>query len=99
MEPNYLRKQFPIFNTTKPETLSWLLSIALQREYEENRTILLENTWGNAVYFLVDGWVKVRLLLESNSQTLAILDKESFAAKWQLSMKRPVPATSFLCAL
>jgi len=59
MEPNELREIFPLFNTTKPDTLRWFLSIALEREYYENRKILWENTWGNAVYFLVDGWVKV----------------------------------------
>ena len=78
MEPTGLSELFPLFNTAKQETLQWLLSIAKEKEYHKNKPILLEDTWGNAVYLLVSGWVKVRRLLNSDSLTLAILGPGEF---------------------
>ena len=30
------------------------------RQHPPNQVILLENDWGSSVYFILDGWVKIR---------------------------------------
>jgi CRP/FNR family transcriptional regulator, cyclic AMP receptor protein len=69
---------FPLFNAASPETIEWLLSIAVEHEYPAGRAVLMEDAWGNAVYFVESGWVKVRRHVGENVATLAILGKGDF---------------------
>merc|ERR1739838_1190580 len=47
--------------------------------YPSDRLVLMEDAWGNAVYFVVSGWVKVRRRLSPhNSVALAILGRGDF---------------------
>lgn len=75
MDTEAFSELFPLFSTSNPETLDWLLSVADEHEYPPNRTILMEDAWGNAVYFLLSGWVKVRRLDGDRAVTLAILGR------------------------
>ena len=44
------------------------------RTHPPNQVILLENDWGSSVYFLLDGWVKIRTYnLDGKEVTLNIL--------------------------
>ncbi len=44
------------------------------RTHPAEQVILLENDWGNSVYFIVDGWVKIRTYnLDGKEVTLNIL--------------------------
>jgi CRP/FNR family transcriptional regulator, cyclic AMP receptor protein len=44
------------------------------RQHPANQVILLENDWGNSVYFILDGWVKIRTYnLDGREVTLNIL--------------------------
>ena len=46
------------------------------RAHPANQVILLENDWGSSVYFIMDGWVKIRTYnLEGREVTLNILGK------------------------
>jgi CRP-like cAMP-binding protein len=46
------------------------------RSHPANQVILLENDWGGSVYFILDGWVKIRTYnLEGKEVTLNILGK------------------------
>jgi CRP/FNR family cyclic AMP-dependent transcriptional regulator len=46
------------------------------RRHPPNQVILLENDWGNSVYFILDGWVKIRTYnLDGKEVTLNILGK------------------------
>ncbi len=72
------KELFPIFSSASPETLESLLSTAIENEYGQDKTIILEDSWGNAIYFIISGWVKVRRLLEDSSMTLAVLGKGDF---------------------
>lgn len=46
------------------------------RTHPANQVILLENDWGNSVYFILDGWVKIRTYnLDGKEVTLNILGK------------------------
>ncbi|MCU0518042.1 MAG: Crp/Fnr family transcriptional regulator, partial [Oscillatoria sp. Prado101] len=52
MQTEAFSELFPLFSAANPETLEWLLSTADQRQYPANRAVLMEDAWGNAVYFL-----------------------------------------------
>lgn len=46
------------------------------RTHSANQVILLENDWGTSVYFLLEGWVKIRTYnLDGKEVTLNILGK------------------------
>ncbi|WP_353929766.1 Crp/Fnr family transcriptional regulator [Okeanomitos corallinicola TIOX110] len=69
---------FPLLNTANPQTLEWLINVAVEHEYPAGRAVLMEDTWGNAVYFLVSGWVKVRRTSGEDSVAIAILGRGDF---------------------
>jgi len=79
MQTEAFSELFPLFKGANPETLEWLLSVAVKHEYPSDRLVLMEDAWGNAVYFVVSGWVKVRRRLSPhNSVALAILGRGDF---------------------
>jgi len=48
----------------------------VSRDHPANQVILLENDWGSSVYFILDGWVKIRTYnLDGKEITLNILGK------------------------
>lgn len=78
MQTKAFSELFPLFNTANPETLEWLLSVVVEHEYPAERAVLMEDAWGNAIYFIVSGWVKVRRLYGGKVVTLAILGRGDF---------------------
>jgi CRP/FNR family transcriptional regulator, cyclic AMP receptor protein len=51
-------------------------SHAVSRRHPANQVILLENDWGNSVYFILEGWVKIRTYnLDGKEVTLNILGR------------------------
>lgn len=51
-------------------------SHVVSRRHPANQVILLENDWGSSVYFILDGWVKIRTYnLDGKEVTLNILGK------------------------
>jgi CRP-like cAMP-binding protein len=78
MQTKAFSELFPLFNTANPETLEWLLSVVVEHEYPAERAVLMEDAWGNAIYFIVSGWVKVRRLYGEKVVTLAILGRGDF---------------------
>ncbi|MBD1890912.1 Crp/Fnr family transcriptional regulator [Coleofasciculus sp. FACHB-712] len=89
MQTKAFSELFPLFNTAAPETLEWLLSVAVEHEYPSDRAVLMEDAWGNAVYFVVSGWVKVRRLSGENVVTLAILGKGDFFGEMAILDESP----------
>lgn len=65
----------PLFSTTSIETLEWLLSVAVEQEFPKDSTIVIQDTWGKEVYFVISGWLKVRSLSGDNEVTLEILSR------------------------
>jgi CRP/FNR family transcriptional regulator, cyclic AMP receptor protein len=51
---------FPLLQAAHPDTLDLVMSVAVEHEYPAGRAVLMEDAWGNAVYFVASGWVKVR---------------------------------------
>jgi CRP-like cAMP-binding protein len=89
MQTKAFSELFPLFNTAAPETLEWLLSVAVDHEYPSDRAVLMEDAWGNAVYFLVSGWVKVRRLSGEDVVTLAILGRGDFFGEMAILDESP----------
>ncbi len=50
----------PFFHDLPEKSLELVMSHAVVRSHPPNRVILLENDWGGSVYFILDGWVKIR---------------------------------------
>lgn len=89
MQTKAFSEIFPLFNTANSQTLELLLSVAVEHEYPTGRTVLMEDSWGNAVYFIVSGWVKVRRLYGENAVTLAILGRGDFFGEMAILDESP----------
>ncbi|HIK26081.1 MAG: Crp/Fnr family transcriptional regulator [Thermosynechococcus sp. Uc] len=81
---------FPLFNVGSQEALASMLSVAWRNTYPAGRAILIEDAWGNAVYFILSGWVKVRRLLANGDfMTLAILGPGDFFGEMAILDQSP----------
>lgn len=89
MQTKAFSELFPLFNTANPETLEWLLSVVVEHDYPADRAVVMEDAWGNAVYFVVSGWVKVRRLYGENVFTLAILGRGDFFGEMAILDESP----------
>ncbi|MBW4643608.1 MAG: Crp/Fnr family transcriptional regulator [Goleter apudmare HA4340-LM2] len=66
----------PFFQGLPEIVVEPALTHLVTRTHPANQVILLENDWGGSVYFIVDGWVKIRTYnLEGKEVTLNILGK------------------------
>lgn len=89
MQTEAFSELFPLLTAANPETLEWLLSVAVEHEYPANRAVLMEDAWGNAVYFIVSGWVKVRRHSGEDVVTLAVLGKGDFFGEMAILDESP----------
>jgi CRP/FNR family transcriptional regulator, cyclic AMP receptor protein len=89
IETEAFSELFPLFKGANPETLESLLSAAVKHEYPPGRAVLMEDAWGNAIYFVVSGWVKVRRLSGDNAVTLAILGRGDFFGEMAILDESP----------
>ncbi|TBR61101.1 Crp/Fnr family transcriptional regulator [Mastigocladus laminosus UU774] len=89
MHTEVFSELFPLINTANPQTLEWLLSVAIEHEYPAGRAVLMEDAWGNAVYLIVSGWVKVRRTIGEDSVALAILGRGDFFGEMAILDESP----------
>lgn len=91
MQTEVFSELFPLLAAANPETLDWLLSVATEHEYPMGRAVLMEDAWGNAVYFVVSGWVKVRRHSGTGEDvsTLAILGRGDFFGEMAILDESP----------
>ena len=90
MDTKAFSELFPLFSNASPETIESLLSITTEHEYPIGRTVLMEDSWGNAVYFIQAGWVKVRRLTgDDKTMTLAILGQGDFFGEMAILDESP----------
>lgn len=78
METQTFNELFPLFNTADPETLAWLLSVVTEEEYDEDETIVREDSWGRSFYLIISGWVKIQKQIDTHQITQEILGKGDF---------------------
>ena len=66
----------PFFEGLPEAAVELALTHLVTRTHPANQVILLENDWGGAVYFILDGWVKIRTYnMEGKEVTLNIIGK------------------------
>ncbi len=66
----------PFFQGLPGDAVERATSHVVTRKHPVNQVILLENDWGNSVYFIMEGWVKIRTYnLDGKEVTLNILGK------------------------
>ncbi len=71
-----LIQKSPFFLDMPDEMVEKALAHVVVRNHPANQVILLENDWGSSVYFILDGWVKIRTYnLDGREVTLNILGK------------------------
>ncbi|MBH8554541.1 Crp/Fnr family transcriptional regulator [Nostocaceae cyanobacterium CENA357] len=89
MQTEVFSELFPLLSTANPQTLEWLLNVAIEHEYPVGRAVLMEDAWGNAVYFVVSGWVKVRRTSGDDSVAIAILGRGDFFGEMAILDESP----------
>ncbi len=78
MESTIVSEIFPLFSAAETETLDWLLSVAIEQEFATGETILCDQSWGNAVYFIISGWVKARRWCNETPITVSMRGRGDF---------------------
>jgi CRP/FNR family transcriptional regulator, cyclic AMP receptor protein len=80
MQTEVIGDLFPLLAAANPDTLDLIMSVAVEHEYPAGRAVLMEDAWGNAVYFVAEGWVKVRRNATTGEElaAIAILGKGDF---------------------
>ncbi len=78
MEADTFGEIFPLAETAEPETIEWLLSVATEQQFPAGKVILRAEEWGNAVYFIISGWVKFQEHNEEKTAVLAVLGQGDF---------------------
>jgi CRP/FNR family cyclic AMP-dependent transcriptional regulator len=69
-------QQTPFFEGLPEDVVQQSTAQVVTRRHPANQVILLENDWGSSVYFILDGWVKIRTYnLDGKEVTLNILGK------------------------
>ncbi len=73
---NELINAAPFFAGLPEESVEKATAHVVTRSHPASRVILLENDWGGSVYFILEGWAKIRTYnLEGKEVTLNILGK------------------------
>lgn len=76
LDTSDLIRSIPLFTALSPEVAQQAAEQIATRCHPANQVILLENDWGNSVYFILEGWVKIRTYnLDGKEVTLNILGK------------------------
>jgi CRP/FNR family transcriptional regulator, cyclic AMP receptor protein len=73
---NALIRSTPFFTGLPEAAVEKATAHVVTRSHPANQVILLENDWGSSVYFILEGWVKIRTYnLDGKEVTLNILGK------------------------
>lgn len=73
---NTLIRSTPFFMGLPEAAVEKATAHMVTRNHPANQVILLENDWGSSVYFILEGWVKIRTYnLDGKEVTLNILGK------------------------
>lgn len=66
----------PFLSGLPETTIDQAIAHVVVRNHPANQVILLENDWGSSVYFILEGWVKIRTYnLDGKEVTLNVLGK------------------------
>jgi CRP-like cAMP-binding protein len=65
----------PFFEGLPEDAIKQAIAKVVVREHPPHQGILLEEDWGNSVYFVLSGWVKIRIYNYGKEVTLNILGR------------------------
>ncbi len=69
-------QETPFFEGLPAAAVTQATAQVVIRRHPPNQVIVLENDWGSAVYFILDGWVKIRTYnLDGKEVTLNVLGR------------------------
>lgn len=68
----------PLFGAASPEALEWLASLAVKQEIAPGEEILADIDWGEAVYFITAGWVRIQRRQGDRDYVLALRGRGDF---------------------
>ncbi len=76
LDPSELIRLIPFFRELSPALAEQAAAQVVILQRPANQVILLENDWGSSVYFILEGWVKIRTYnIDGKEVTLNILGK------------------------
>ena len=85
-----LKTQIPFFQGLPEDSLQKMTSHFVTLSHPASQIILLENDWGGSVYFILEGWVKIRTYnFEGKEVTLNILGKGEIFGEMAALDKKP----------
>lgn len=68
----------PLFGAAGSEVLERLAELATEQEFTAGETILTDIDWGEAVYFILSGWVKIQRRQGAQSYAIALRGRGDF---------------------
>lgn len=75
-ENTVLIRSAPFFEGLPEVAVEKAIAHVVTRSHPPNQVLLLENDWGTSVYFILEGWVKIRTYnLDGKEVTLNIIGK------------------------
>ncbi|ELS04169.1 cAMP-binding protein [Xenococcus sp. PCC 7305] len=85
-----LTKSIPFFSGLSLDNQNKLRNHFVSLSHPANQLVLLENDWGGSVYFILEGWVKIRTHnLDGKEVTLNILGKGELFGEMAALDKKP----------
>ena len=85
-----IKKSIPFVAELSKESQQKLISHFVILSHPSNQIILLENDWGGSVYFILEGWVKIRTYnLDGKEVTLNIIGKGEVFGEMAALDKKP----------
>ncbi len=87
---DYVRESIPFIGELSSENQQKLTSHFVTLSHPANQIVLLENDWGGSVYFILEGWVKIRTYnLDGKEVTLNIIGKGEVFGEMAALDKKP----------
>ncbi|MGB3668861.1 MAG: Crp/Fnr family transcriptional regulator [Phormidesmis sp.] len=98
LDTSELIRLTPFFSELSSEAAQQAAAQIVTRRHPANQVILLENDWGNSVYFVMEGWVKIRTYnLDGKEVTLNILGKDEIFG--EMSSLEEIPRSTDVITL
>lgn len=86
----YVKKVIPFVADFPLESQQKFISHFVTLSHPANQIVLLENDWGGSVYFILEGWVKIRTYnLDGKEVTLNIIGKGEIFGEMAALDKKP----------
>ncbi len=87
---DYVKQSIPFISELSLENQQKLISHFVTLSHPANQIVLLENDWGGSVYFILEGWVKIRTYnLDGKEVTLNIIGKGEVFGEMAALDKKP----------